>query len=151
MFRWSRLKWKIRHGWRKATLDRELEEEMRFHMEMLEQESGNAARREFGNRATLFEDSRAAWGWTWAETFAQDLRFAWRSFRRDWPSTTAAVSALSLGIGFSIAVGKYWSTSNVIVIGILALPPKATIGLSSASGPAVRSSPLLSLPRPKTR
>ncbi|MFN7937358.1 MAG: ABC transporter permease [Bryobacteraceae bacterium] len=104
MFALSRLWWKLRHGWRKASLDRELDEEMRFHLDMLEQEAGPDARREFGNVTQLKEASRAHWSWPSLETFLLDLRFAFRCFRRDWSSNTAAAGALSLGIGFSIAV-----------------------------------------------
>lgn len=100
----SRILWKLRHGWRKKALDRELAEEMQFHMEMLEQESAGSARREFGNLAHITEDSRANWGWTWVETVMQDLRLAFRVLPRHWSSTAAACAALALGVGFSIAV-----------------------------------------------
>jgi hypothetical protein len=50
---------------RRARFDRELEEEMRFHLEMKAQELGDAyrARREFGNPTLLKERSREMWGW----------------------------------------------------------------------------------------
>jgi putative ABC transport system permease protein len=98
--------WKLRYGWRRGALDRELAEEMRFHLDQLEQEhrAPGAARREFGNVGLLMEDSRSAWGWRWAENFVQDLRFAGRAFRRDWTSSVAAVTALALGTGLAIAI-----------------------------------------------
>jgi putative ABC transport system permease protein len=103
---WSRLLWKLRYGWRRGALDRDLAEEMRFHLDQLEQAHGGpaAARREFGNVGLLLEDSRSPWGWRWAENFAQDLRFAGRAFRRDWTSSVAAVTALALGTGLAIAI-----------------------------------------------
>ncbi len=46
---------------RRRQFDRDLEEEMRFHLEMESAESGAAAaRKKFGNLALLQEDSRAA-------------------------------------------------------------------------------------------
>src|SRR5437868_13290560 len=104
MYFWSRLKWRLRHGWRKSKLEAELDEEMGFHLEMLRQEAGAAARREFGNVTRMREESRAQWGFEWVEGVAKDLRFAGRGLKREWPSTLAAIGALSLGIGFSIAV-----------------------------------------------
>jgi hypothetical protein len=32
------LGWRLRHGWRRSALERELEEEIRFHVDMLEQD-----------------------------------------------------------------------------------------------------------------
>jgi putative ABC transport system permease protein len=106
MLAWNRLVWKLKNGWRRSALQRELEEEMRFHVELLEQEHGQtgAARREFGNVGLLMEDSRSAWGWTWLEALLQDVRFAIRAFKRDWTSTAAAMLALSLGTGLAIAI-----------------------------------------------
>ena len=111
---WSRLVWKLKYGWRRAALDRELEEEVRFHLDLIEQErresgaaageAGRAARREFGNVGLVMEQSRTAWGWHWVQSCQQDLRFALRAFRRDWSSTTAAIIALALGAGLSIAI-----------------------------------------------
>ncbi len=111
---WSRLVWKLKYGWRRAALDRELEEEVRFHLDLIEQErresgaaageAGRAARREFGNVGLVMEQSRTAWGWHWVQSCQQDLRFALRAFRRDWSSTTAAITALALGAGLSIAI-----------------------------------------------
>ena len=50
---------------RKRQFDRNLDEEMRFHLEMRAAHDGPAAaRRRFGNVALLQEDSRRAWGWT---------------------------------------------------------------------------------------
>jgi hypothetical protein len=120
---WFRLLWKLRFGWRRGALDRQLEEEMHFHLEMLEGERRDegaapddaraAARRLFGNEALLKEDSRAAWGGRGLEVLAQDLRFALRTFRRDWSSMTAAVVALALGTGLATAI---FTIVNAVVL-----------------------------------
>jgi predicted permease len=101
---WFRLLWKLRFGWRRASLDRELEEEMRFHLDMARQEQGGDPRRAFGNATLWKEDSRSVWGFNWFDTLAQDVRFAFRAYRRDWSSTTAAGAALALGIGLATAI-----------------------------------------------
>jgi hypothetical protein len=90
-------------------LDRELEEEMRSHLELQAEENRDAgmadaearlaARRQFGNAALLKEESRGVWGWRWLEVLAQDLRFALRLMRRNPSFAAAAVLTLGLAIG----------------------------------------------------
>src|ERR1700730_16276671 len=67
----------------------ELDEEMRFHLEMRQQEqldaglspdsARRAAYRSFGNPASVKETSYRTWGWSWLESFLQDLRYGVRS------------------------------------------------------------------------
>src|SRR5262247_3387973 len=78
---------------RRDRFDRELEEEMRFHLEMKMEEnfaagtsleeSRYAARRQFGNQTILREVSREMWSFRFPETLAQDLRYALRMLRRN--------------------------------------------------------------------
>jgi predicted permease len=90
---------------RQRQFDRDLEEEMRFHLDMQAADSGPmAARRKFGNVALLQEDSRSAWGWTAVEAWAADLRFAARGFRKNPGFAAVAVLTMALGIGASAAV-----------------------------------------------
>ena len=83
----------------RSEANRELEEEMRFHLQMKarkyrdagvpEREAPFAAQRQFGNPLLLKELSRDAWGWRWLETFLQDVRFAavrWREAKASPPS-----------------------------------------------------------------
>lgn len=77
---------------RRNAFHRDLDEEMRTHVEMKAAEfraSGlspeaaqQAAQREFGNAILLREQSHDAWGWTWLEAFLQDLRYAFRTLRK---------------------------------------------------------------------
>src|SRR5258708_16453778 len=62
--------------------DAELEEEMRLHVELRQQEqietgmsaddARAAAQRRFGNPTVLREKSHMAWGWEWLENFIKD-------------------------------------------------------------------------------
>src|SRR5579875_3278349 len=102
---------------------KELADEMRLHLELRAEEHaasgmkrGEAearARRAFGNVTRLSERGRAAWGWTFVETLASDLRYGFRTLRADSAFTVAAISSLALGIGANTAI---FSILNAVML-----------------------------------
>ena len=90
---------------RRRQFDRDLADEMRFHLEMKGRESGmDAARRGFGNAALLQEDCREAWGWRWLERIQQDVSYGLRTLRKTPGFTAVVIVTLALGIGVNTAI-----------------------------------------------
>src|SRR5271169_4909052 len=80
---------------------------------MSEPDARAAAHRKFGNAMLKSEESRDTWISTWLSDTAQDLRYAFRTFRRDAGFATFAVLIVGLGIGASSTV---FSVVNTLLL-----------------------------------
>jgi predicted permease len=112
---WLRGWWEvIRAVFRRGSVERDLAEELRFHMEhqveanvaagMARDEARSAALRKFGGVDRWAEETRDARGVRWLDDLRTDARYAWRGMRRMPGAAAVAVLTLTLGIGSTVSI-----------------------------------------------
>jgi putative ABC transport system permease protein len=131
---------------READLERELRGHLDLEAEeqqeagLSPEEAGYAAQRALGNTVRIKEDVRLASTFQWLETLLQDLRYAFRTLRRDPGFAAVSILILALAIGANIAV---FSVVNTLLLRPLPFPdshqlvwiapPPSSCGLSCAT------------------
>jgi predicted permease len=140
---------RIRNLFRRRRLDRELDAELRHHLESLEaehrargctpEEARLAARRDLGPIAQIQEAHREQRGLPPLETLWMDVRIGLRSMRRTALATCAVIATLAIAIGANTMVFS-------VVDGVLIEPlpyPDADRLISVAHSPDLGSAPYL--------
>lgn len=110
----SDLRFRVRALFDRRAMERELDDELRFHLEqeaakhiragVPAAEAARRARVEFGGLDRIKDDTRDARGVAMLDAIGQDLRYAWRGLRARRGFTAAIVVTLGLGIGANTAM-----------------------------------------------
>ncbi len=105
-----------RLGWwlRRRTREAELAEEMALHEELKERELAArglgpdqvraARRRAMGNATAMAEEARGIWVWPWLDRLVQDLRYAFRSARKNPTFSLGVIGITALGVGATTTI-----------------------------------------------
>ena len=135
--------------WRRDRLDRDLDRELRFHVDeeaarlVAAGLAPDAARRcaaaSFGGIEPIKEAVRDVRGTRWLDDLVHDLRYAARTMRRHPTFTLAAVVSLAIGIGANTAI---FAVVNALLLRPLALPSPGELSYVTRTGPAIESQAL---------
>ncbi len=105
---------RLHSQFRKKELDKELSDELAFHLQketeenvaagMSADEARYAALRKFGNVTRIKEDTWEVWSFVWLEQLWQDIRFGVRMLTKSPAVSAVEVGMLALGIGAGTAI-----------------------------------------------
>ncbi len=111
---------RLRALWRRRQLDRDLEDELTFHVAMSAEETGDlsAARRRLGNFTAVKQSCRDLWAFTSLESWWQDLRHAFATLAANPMIACVAIIALALGIGANTTVFTVVSSALSFDMGV---------------------------------
>ena len=115
--------------WRRDRLERDLDRELRYHLDrrvddmmkngLSEAEARRQASIEFGGVAQVQEEVRDTWIWRWLDALVLDVRYAIRGLVKSWGFALGTGAVLALGIGATIAI---FSVVNTVLLQPLPYP-----------------------------
>src|SRR5262245_3613496 len=141
----SKLGTRLRALLRKSDMERELDEELLYHIErqteqnirlgMNPEEARRAALNSFGGVEQAKEKSRDSRGLKWLEDFWQDLRYGARSLLRNPAFSVTAISIMAIGIGANTAI---FSVVYTVILRPLPYPESERLVMIKEDWPAIR-------------
>ncbi|MGH7617826.1 MAG: permease prefix domain 1-containing protein, partial [Gemmatimonadaceae bacterium] len=127
---------------RRGAADRELSEEIRFHLDLETEknvrlglapdEARRLALSHFGGIQRVREEHRDVRRLQWIEDLGADARFSLRTLRRTPALAGAAIITLSLGIGANVAI---FSAVNAVVLRPLPFPGSGRLMMITEENP----------------
>src|SRR5262245_65784921 len=106
--------------WRRDRLERDLDRELRYHVErrtedlikegLSEPEARRQANLEFGGVPQVREAVRDTWISQWLDALIRDIHYAIRTLSKSWGFALGAGSVLALAIGATVAIFSVVST-----------------------------------------
>lgn len=126
---WRNIISRLRGSRVREELEREMDEEIKFHLHMSQQrnlrrgiteaEARRMAAVQFGSVESFKEEAREEQRVRWLENIAADVRFTWRTLRAAPVFAIAAILTIALGIGANTAV---FSVVNGVLLRPLPMP-----------------------------
>ena len=114
---------------RRARLERDLDRELRYHLDrrvedlikngLSEPEARRQASLELGGVPQVQEAVRDTWIWRWLDALMRDVRYAIRSLTRNWGFALGAGGVLALAVGANVAI---FSVVNTVLLQPLPYP-----------------------------
>src|SRR5882757_5552039 len=143
----SDLYFRLRSLLRRGSVENELDEELRFHLEqqvekyvqsgLTREDALRRTRVEFGGLGQIKEDCRESRGTSFLETTVQDIRYALRQLRKTPGFTVTVLLTLALGIGANAAI--FTLVNSVLLKNLPVADPKTLVRLGDNSDCCVNS------------
>ncbi len=117
---WIDLRYRVRCLFHRDRMREDLEDEMRFHLDMREGD-----RKRFGGITAIREMTQEMWRFGTLDTFMQDIRYGWRVALRT--PGVSAIAVLSVALGIGANAGIFALVDRLVIRGIPVKDPQSLV------------------------